>query len=120
MSIFSGAISLYIMAGVYIIAGLNHFINPRFYLKIIPAYIPCCHLTLVYVSGIFEIALGIGLLFPAIRSVAAWGIILMLIAFLPVHIYMLQSDEFRTIAPWLLWARLFLQLVLIYWAYQFV
>ncbi len=112
-------ISLYIMAVVYIAAGVNHFINPAFYVRIMPPYLPYPG-TLVYVSGVAEVVLGVALLFPATRSLAAWGIILMLIAFLPVHIYMLQADKFSQMAPWMLWARLLLQALLIYWAYRYV
>ncbi len=115
----SGMISLYVMAVVYIAAGVNHFLNPAFYVRIMPPYLPY-HLPLVYISGAVEVVLGVSLLFPATRSLAAWGIILMLIAFVPVHIYMLQADKFQHMAAWMLWARLALQGLLIYWAYQFV
>ncbi len=111
--------SLYVMAGVYIMAGLAHFIKPAFYTRIIPPYLPYA-LVLVYVSGVAEIILGVCLLFSTIRSIAAWGIMIMLIAFLPVHLYMIRSDRFKKIPSWVLWARLFLQAGLIYWAYQFV
>lgn len=84
----------------------------------IPPYLPNPRL-LVFLSGVAEIMLGAGLLFPETRSLSAWGIILMLIAFMPVHIYMLQSEKFRKLSRWALWARLPLQLVLIYWAYQY-
>lgn len=107
------------MAGIYISAGLFHFIKPEFYIRIIPPYLPGPRL-LVFLSGIAEVVLGIGLLLPETRSLAAWSIILMLLAFMPVHIYMLQSERFRKLPRWALWVRLPLQGVLMYWAYLYV
>ena len=111
-------LSLYTMAGLYIVAGLFHFVKPKMYEAIIPPYLPS-HRALVLISGFFEVAFGAGLLFVETRSLSAWGIILMLLAFLPVHIYMLQSEKFRKIPRWALWVRIPLQFLLIYWAYQF-
>ena len=115
----NSAISLYLMAGMYVLAGIIHFIKPRMYEGIIPPYLPSPKV-LVYLSGFAEIGLGAGLLLEETRSLSAWGIILMLLAFLPVHIYMLQAEKFRKKFPvWALWLRLPLQFLLIYWAYQF-
>ncbi len=107
------------MAGMYIVAGILHFVRPGFYTRIIPPYLPA-HWLLVLLSGGAEILLGAGLLFDETRSLAAWGIILMLLAFMPVHIYMLQSEKFKNLPKWVLWARLPLQLALIYWAYVYL
>ncbi|MEO0333863.1 MAG: MauE/DoxX family redox-associated membrane protein [Bacteroidota bacterium] len=111
-------ISLYAMAGLYIVAGLFHFVKPKMYKAIIPPYLPNPR-ALVLISGFFEIAFGLGLLFEETRSWSAWGIILMLLTFLPAHIYMLCSEKFERIPRWALWLRIPLQFVLIYWAYQF-
>ena len=115
-------ISLIAMSILYMAAGFNHFKNPRAYLKLIPPYFPA-HATINYVSGFAEIAGGLLLLFPATRTFAAWGIIALLIAFIPAHIYMIQQAPMRmgafTITPFIAWARLPLQLILIYWAYRF-
>lgn len=111
-------ISLYLMAGMYVLAGLLHFFKPRMYQGIIPPYLPNPR-ALVYISGIFEIGLGVGLLFEESRRLSAWGIMLMLLAFLPVHIYMLRSEKFRKFPAWALWVRIPLQFLLIYWAYSF-
>ena len=111
-------ISLYVMAGMYVLAGLLHFIRPNMYHGIIPPYFPNPK-ALVYISGGFEVALGVGLLLEETRQPSAWGIILMLLAFFPVHIYMLQSDRFKKLPRWALWLRIPLQLLLIVWAYQF-
>ena len=109
---------LYLQAFIYIAAGLNHFINPKGYLAIMPPYIPA-HNLMVMLSGIAEIILGIGLLFPATRSLSAWGIMLLLIAVFPANIYMATSNRFRKFPAWLRWARLPLQGILIWWAYRY-
>ncbi|GAB3978705.1 DoxX family protein [Spirosoma terrae] len=111
-------LSLYIQAVTYVAAGLNHFINPKMYLAIMPPYIPS-HKLMVVLSGIAEVMLGVGLLFPATRSLSAWGIILLLVAVFPANVYMATSNRFRRFPAWLRWARLPLQGVLIWWAYQY-
>ena len=99
---------------------MNHFRIPKLYERIIPTYIPA-RKTMVYVSGIVEILLGILLLIPKTQSLAAWGIILMMIAFLPVHIFMLENKKASMNLPkWALILRLPLQFLIIYWAYLYV
>jgi len=107
------------MAGLYVVAGVFHFVKPKMYDAIIPPYLPNPR-ALVLLSGFFEVAFGVGLLFDATRELSAWGIIMMLLAFLLAHIYMLQSERFKKIPRWALWLRIPLQFLLIYWAYQFV
>ncbi|WP_010571836.1 DoxX family protein [Leptospira broomii] len=109
-------ISLWIMATLYTMAGILHFVIPKFYLRIMPPWIPY-HKLIVQLSGIAEILLGLGLFFPQTRSVAAWGIILLLIAVFPANVYHYQSRTKRDPPTPLLILRLPLQLVLIYWAY---
>lgn len=111
-------LSLYLQALLYIAAGTNHFINPRPYLAIMPPYIPA-HSAMVVVSGVAEIVLGIGLLFPTTRSISAWGLILLLLAIFPANIFMAASNRFRNVPTWLRWARLPLQGLLIWWAYRY-
>jgi uncharacterized membrane protein len=108
----------YLMGFLYIAAGINHFISPRFYLKIMPPYLPD-HTLLVALSGIAEIILGILLFVPGTRIWAAWGIILLLIAVFPANLYMAYGSPFQEMSPWLRWGRLPLQVVLIWWAYQY-
>ncbi|GAB4008982.1 DoxX family protein [Spirosoma sp. KCTC 42546] len=109
---------LWLQALIYIAGGVNHFINPKSYLAIMPPYIPA-HSLMVTLSGIAELILGIGLLFPATRSLSAWGIMLLLIAIFPANVYMATSNRFRKFPAWLRWARLPLQGLLIWWAYQY-
>ena len=111
-------IGLFLAALFFIFAGILHFRKERFYLKAMPPYIPY-HRTMVVISGIAEIILGLGLLFEVTRIYAAWGIILLLIAVFPANIYMATSGKFHQIPKFLLWLRLPLQFVLIWWIYQY-
>lgn len=111
-------LSLYLQALIYIVAGLNHFIRPKGYLAIMPPYIPA-HQLMVMLSGVAEMVLGIGLLFPPTRSISAWGLMLLLVAVFPANVYMATSNRFRKFPAWLRWARLPLQGFLLWWAYTF-
>ena len=110
------------MALGYIAAGINHFWHPQFYITIIPDYFPQKE-WLNILAGIAEVVLEL-LLFPkATRRWAAFGIIAMLIAFIPVHVWMIQKggcyfNAEKCIPDWLLWLRLIvLQPLLIFWAW---
>lgn len=108
----------YVMGIFYIFAGSMHFIAPSIYLKMMPKILPY-HLPLVYISGVAEILCGLGFLFQETRSLAAWATILLLIAIFPANIKMAMHPEQFGIEPWLLYARLPLQLVLIWLAYLY-
>ena len=85
-----------------------------------PPYLPA-HSSLVLLSGVVEMILGMMILSPATQSIAAWGIIILMVLFLPVHIYMLQNEEASLGLPkWVLILRIPLQFGLMYWAYQYV
>ena len=104
---------------VFVLAGINHFLNTDFYLKIMPPYLPW-HLFLVYLSGVFEIILGALLLIPKFSRLAAWGLIALLIAVFPANIYMAMNTElFPELNPLLIWVRLPIQFLLIVWAFWF-
>lgn len=111
---------LYLMAAMYIIAGFMHFIKPKAYLRIMPRYLPSPKL-LVYLSGLAEIILGVGLCFAFTKDYAIWSIIVMLAIFLLVHFYMLSSAKAGLNLPkWVLWGRVILQFGLMYWAYIYL
>lgn len=107
------------MAVLYVAAGLNHFVHPGVYRKIMPAWLPW-HTELVFISGICEIVFGVLLLVPATKHLAAWGIIALLIAVFPANIQMMLNDFPKSNARlWMSILRLPLQLLLIWWAYNF-
>ena len=107
---------LYFMGVLYTVLGFLHFTNTGFYRPFMPKSLPA-HDLLIYLSGIAEILLGIGVLFTQTRNLALWGIISMLLLFLLVHINMLFPANSLGISAWILWLRIPLQFLLIYWAY---
>ncbi len=109
----------WLLAVFFVVAGVNHFRKPDFYVAIMPPYLPW-HYELVIISGVFEVVLGIALLIPRFTVLAAWGLIALLVAIFPANLHMaLNSEQFPEIRPVLLWARLPLQVVFIAWAYWY-
>lgn len=116
---------LYVMGPAYVVAGVLHFVVPELYVQIIPPVFPVA-LALVYLSGLAEIAVGVGLLIPQTRQHAAWATVALLVAIFPANVYMAThgvvikglpgggnpSDVVR-------WGRLPLQGVLILWAWWY-
>ena len=84
-------VSIYLMFLFYVIIGYDHFVNPEYYLNIVPPYLNFQY-ELVLISGFFEILLGIGLL-TKYRKQSAVAIILLLIAVFPANIFLIQSEE---------------------------
>lgn len=110
---------LYLMAIIYILAGINHFRVPRLYIKMIPPALPFPKV-LNIISGMAEILLGVLLCIPATSTFAAWGIIILLVAVFPANLYMYTNEKAAMGLPkWVRLLRLPLQLVLIYWAYMY-
>ena len=110
----------YLLGALFVIAGANHFRKPKLYERVMPPYIPQ-HSTMVMLSGIAEMILGFMILNPDSQNMAAWGLIILLILFLPIHIYMLQNEKASMKLPkWLLILRIPLQFGLMYWVYQYV
>ncbi len=104
----------------FITAGVLHFIFPEHYLKVMPPWLPA-PLTLVFVSGGFEIAGGIGVLLLRVRRMAGYGLILLSLAVLPANAQMLLNEHAAgTALIWqgLLVLRLPLQLLLMYWIWR--
>jgi uncharacterized membrane protein len=87
-------ITIYFMGSAYIYVGIRHFIDPNFFLAIMPDFLPY-HLEAVYISGVFEILLGGMLLFKKSRRIAGWGLIALLIAVFPANIYLAQNEAAR-------------------------
>ena len=109
----------YLLCVFFVLAGLNHFVNPIFYLKAMPPYLPW-HPFLVYLSGFFEIALGVMVIINRFTRIAAWGLIALLIAVFPANIQMaIHPELYPDINPIALWLRLPLQAVFIAWAYWY-
>ncbi|WP_135533260.1 DoxX family protein [Halostella pelagica] len=113
---------LYLMGPAYVVAGVLHFVVPELYVQIIPPFFPAA-LALVYLSGIAEIAVGVGLLLPRTRQHAAWATVALLVAVFPANVYMATHGVVIEGMPGggdpsdiVRWGRLPLQGVLILWA----
>jgi uncharacterized membrane protein len=111
-----------LMGVAYVLAGANHFVNPAFYMPMMPPWIPA-HSACVAISGIAEMVFGIAVIIPRFRVPAAFGIIALLIAVFPANIHIatanVQLPGFEDMPSWAPWARLPLQGLLIVWAWWY-
>lgn len=115
-------IALWTLALAMMSVGVLHFVRPTPFVRIVPKFLPA-PLALVYISGLCEIAGGVGLLIPETRVAAAWSLIALYIAVFPANIYMvthnISLDPKKPIPRWVLWARLPFQFLFMAWAYWF-
>ena len=113
-------ISIFIMSFFYVRVGINHFVDPTWFVQIMPPYLPW-HYQFVYLSGLFEIVLGFMLIIPKTRKIAAHGLILLLIAVYPANIYLalnqLPQDMMRISSFTASWVRLPIQFIFLGLAY---
>jgi uncharacterized membrane protein len=109
----------YLLALLFILAGVNHFRDPEFYLRIMPPWLPwpsALHL----IAGFFEFVFGVMLLIPRYQRWAAWGLIALLLAIYPANIHMAVNHHLYPELPMIYhWIRLPLQFVLIAWAWWY-
>ncbi len=104
-----------------VLAGANHFLAPDTYVAMMPAALPW-RPELVYLSGACEILGGLGLILPATRRVAAWGLVALLLAVFPANVNMAINRlplGGRDVPAWVLWGRLPLQALLIAWVWWY-
>ncbi len=108
-------LSLILLAAGFSYVGIHHFVAPAFYVRIMPSYLPA-PLALVYISGVFEVLGGLGLLVRRTRRLACWGLLALLVAVYPANIYMLMHPElFAEFPLWALWLRMPLQFLAAAW-----
>jgi uncharacterized membrane protein len=106
-----------VLAVLFVVAGVLHFVVPQAYARIVPPYLPA-PLLLVYLSGVAEIAGGAGLLVERARRAAGIGLVLLLLAVWPANLQMAldaRAGDASATAQALLWARMPLQLAMIAW-----
>ena len=109
---------LFGLAAFFINVGVDHFVNPDFYLSIMPPAFPL-HSEAVYISGFFEVLGGICVLIPRLRKITGWGLVALLVTVYPANIYMAMTPEaFPDIPVTLLYVRLAFQFIFFYWAYS--
>ncbi len=106
---------------VFVAAGVNHFVMPRPYRRIVPPWTGrwAGADTIVAVSGVAELAGGVGVLARPTRRLSGLGLIALLAAVFPANLHMaLNPEEFRRIPRWALFARLPLQPLMMWWAWR--
>jgi uncharacterized membrane protein len=107
------------LANLFIAAGVNHFLMPRAYERTVPPALRPNAKRIVQVSGVAEIAGGVGVLLPFTRRLSGLSLIALLAAVFPANLHMARAPErFRGIPPWALYARLPLQPLMMLWAWR--
>ncbi len=115
-----GRVARFFAGPVMTFAGTMHFAKPRWYLRIMPPYLPA-HRELVYVSGVAEIAGAVGTMYPRTRRSAGLFLIATLVAVFPANLHMaVNPDDFRDVpgGAAALWARLPFQALFVYWVWR--
>lgn len=110
-------VSMIVQAVFFVAVGISHFTSTKTFVDIMPKFLPA-HELLVYISGVAEIAGGVGLLIPPLRRPAAWGLLLLLIAVFPANVNMAVNRlpfNGNPVPDWALWLRLPLQFVAMWW-----
>jgi uncharacterized membrane protein len=109
------------MGLLYVAAGTLHFVFTQRYMAMVPSYLPA-HRALVWISGAAELAGGVGVLapFPVLQRAAARGLVVLLLAVFPANVSMIGNHAaYPRIPVWALWARLPMQVPLLYWAWLY-
>ncbi|MET0595512.1 MAG: DoxX family protein [Polyangiaceae bacterium] len=109
----------WVMTTSMVVMGVLHFVVDDVFAQIIPPWMPWPH-GLVWISGVFEIALGLALIPERTRRLAGWGLVALYIAVFPANIYMavanVHIEGHEPLPPAFLWGRLPFQFVFIAWA----
>ena len=109
-----------VLAVLMILIGIQHFVDPATFMLIVPDWLPAPR-ALVFISGFFEIAGGLGLLLPRMRRAASFGLVALYIAVFPANVHMavhgIQLDPQNPMPEWAMWLRLPMQGLVIAWAW---
>jgi uncharacterized membrane protein len=102
------------LAALFLGSGTLHFVAPGPFVRIVPPFLPWPG-ALVAISGAAELAGAVGLLTVRWRRLAAVGLVALLVAVFPANVYMAMRG--MMLPAWILWARLPLQGLLIWWVW---
>jgi uncharacterized membrane protein len=106
---------------MFVQVGIMHLVSPEKLVYMIEDFMPFAHV-LVILSGVTEILFGLGLLWHRTRVIAAWLLIMQLIAMFPANIYVavaeLPAPGGLPANPWYTWTRLLFQPVYIWWIWK--
>ena len=105
-----------LLAAFFTAAGTLHFLRPGMYEQIVPDYVPAHH-EIVLASGAAEIAGAVGVIPKRTRRLAGLWLAATLVAVFPANVHMaLHPERYPGVSPGLLWGRLALQPLAIWWA----
>jgi len=108
-----------LLASFFLGAGVNHFVMAHAYEQIVPPGLRDHAKEIVQISGVAEIAGGVGVFVPATRRLSGVALIALLAAVFPANVYMAREPErFRKIPRWALYGRLALQPLMMLWAWK--
>jgi uncharacterized membrane protein len=108
-----------LLAAFFVGSGVNHFVMPRAYERIVPPSLQDQAKEVVAVSGVAEILGGLAVLPARTRGLAGPGLVVLLAAIFPANLYMARSPErFRKLPQWALYGRLPLQPLMMWWAWK--
>jgi uncharacterized membrane protein len=83
---------LKVALGIFLIfGGVQHFLKPDFYIPFVPKFLPFT-MTIIYTSGLIEIVFGMALFFKKYAEIGSWGIFILMLVFLPIHIWDVFSE----------------------------
>ena len=115
----AGSYSRRLLAAFFVGSGVNHFVMPRAYQRMVPPSLSDRAEEVVVVSGVAEIVGGLAVLPSRTRRLAGPGLVALLAAIFPANLYMARAPErFRKLPPWALYARLPLQPMMMWWAWR--
>ena len=113
----SAVTSARILATFLLVAGVTHFANPTFFDNIVPPWLPPSERFWIYISGVGELSIGLGLLMNATRRRAALAAFAIFIAVYPANLYMAWDWRDHAMSDQLVaYGRLPLQFALFWWA----
>ncbi len=101
---------------LFMVAGLYHIVNPKFFEHFIPNIFP--KITVNYIVGFIEFALGLGLFFPTMTSYVSLGIFIIMFLFLPIHIWDATKKKPAIGSKFIAYIRILLQFLFLYGAYS--
>jgi uncharacterized membrane protein len=114
-----GGWSRRLLAAFFVGSGVNHFVMPRAYERMVPPSLRDQAKEVVAVSGVAEIVGGLAVLPTRTRRLAGPGLVALLAAIFPANLYMARAPErFRKLPRWALYARLPLQPMMMWWAWR--
>ncbi|MES2694003.1 MAG: DoxX family membrane protein [Verrucomicrobiota bacterium] len=111
-------IARWALAVFFVVGGLNHFRDPAIYLGMMPPWLPW-PVAMNAISGAAEILGGLGLLVPATRRAAGWGLLALLVAVFPANVHVALQGHMpgTSFSPLVLWLRLPFQLLFMLWVW---